>query len=208
VEAQLAQVIETLKAKVSSLDESNADLAIQLLARRRELSNRARALGQLNATGKRIRIHGDYHLGQTLRTPADGKKSAGDFVILDFEGEPARSLVERRQKQSPLKDVAGMIRSFSYAAYSGLDRYLTDNAGSDAERARSWARCWENLATVEFLRSYTGTMAAKPELLPSLEQAEPLLDAYILEKALYELLYELNNRPQWLRIPFAGILAL
>jgi maltose alpha-D-glucosyltransferase/alpha-amylase len=166
-------------------------------------------------TGQRIRIHGDYHLGQTLRTEEpsiDGGIGSGDFVILDFEGEPARTLAERRRKQSPLKDVAGMIRSFSYAAFSGLDRYLSDNpeltSGADADRFGGWARCWEHSITDEFLRSYGESIATKPDLLPPKEQAQTLLNAYMLEKALYELMYELNNRPKWLRIPFAGILAL
>ena len=94
----------------------------------------------------------------------------------------------------------------------GLDRYLTDspelNAGAAADRFGGWARCWEDSITSEFLRSYGESIAAKPDLLPPKEQAQTLLNAYMLEKALYELMYELNNRPKWIRIPFAGILAL
>jgi maltose alpha-D-glucosyltransferase/alpha-amylase len=137
---------------------------------------------------------------------------AGDFVILDFEGEPARTLTERRHKQSPLKDVAGMIRSFSYAAYAGLDRFMIDTPektpGVDVDRLGGWARFWERSVASEFLRSYGESIAAKPELLPAKEEAQTLLKAYVLEKALYELMYELNNRPKWVHLPFAGILAL
>jgi maltose alpha-D-glucosyltransferase / alpha-amylase len=215
IETQLAQALDTLKSKFSALDDPAAELAVQLFSKRRELLARARSAASAKAEGKRIRIHGDYHLGQTLRTEAPSQKNgatSGDFVILDFEGEPARSLAERRRKQSPLKDVAGMIRSFSYAAYFGLDRYLAGlpepPSEADADRFARWARCWEHSVTSEFLRSYGECIAAKQDLLPSKEQAQILLDAYMLEKALYELMYELNNRPKWLRIPFAGILAL
>ncbi len=215
IEAQLTQTLETLKARFSTLDDSTADLAVQFFSKRREMFARMRELASLKAAGQRIRIHGDYHLGQTLRTEAparDRNKDAGDFVILDFEGEPARTLAERRQKQSPLKDVAGMIRSFSYAAHSGLDRYLNEKpesaSGEGANQLAKWARCWEHSVAGEFLSSYSECIAAKPDLLPPKEQSQTLLNAYVLEKALYELMYELNNRPQWLRIPFAGILAL
>ena len=147
-------------------------------------------------------MHGDYHLGQVLR-------SRGDFVILDFEGEPARSLLERRAKQSPMKDVAGMLRSFSYAAYTGLMRMLTRRPG-DAERLEPWARLWEQSACSAFLRAYRLTMrAAGGMMVPAETEAfEQLLEIYVLDKALYELMYELNNRPAWVRIPLAGILAL
>ncbi|HZY62299.1 MAG TPA: alpha-amylase, partial [Edaphobacter sp.] len=154
--------------------------------------------------GQRIRIHGDYHLGQVLR-------SRGDYVILDFEGEPARSLAERRAKQSPLKDVAGMLRSFSYAAYAGLNAFTQrrpPNNEADARNLEAWTLLWQNAVSAEFLHSYRQTIAAQPRLIPRPAEAHRLLNAYLLEKALYELLYELNNRPAWVRIPLAGILAL
>ena len=133
-------------------------------------------------------------------------------MLLDFEGEPARSLAERRQKQSPLKDVAGMLRSLSYAAHSGLNQFLEANpelARSPAcEIVTAWAVFWQDAVSSEFLRAYRQTIATNPNLLPAPQQSQALLAAYLLEKALYELLYELNNRPAWLRIPLAGILAL
>ncbi len=220
IETQLGHVIETLKSKLATLDDTTTDLAVQLLSRRHKLVGRAHDLMRLKTAGQRIRIHGDYHLGQTLRTFSQDKDSAaletergtgpgsGDFVILDFEGEPARTLAERRQKQSPLKDVAGMIRSFSYAASAGLERAQSSNRGMEPETARAWVVSWERSVTSEFLRAFGKCIAAKPELLPQKEEAQIVLDAYILEKALYELMYELNNRPQWLRIPLTGILAL
>jgi maltose alpha-D-glucosyltransferase/alpha-amylase len=239
IEAQITAALEALKAKLPTLTDVIADDAALLLSRRRELFARVKAITTSDVAGQRIRIHGDYHLGQTLRTPAplDNPDSAkgtgfspyisaakstgalapegtaadsGDFVLLDFEGEPARPLAERRQKQSPLKDVAGMVRSFSYAAHAGLDLFIGDH-GDHATRAgdpAAWARLWQNAASAEFLRAYRATVSANPHLLPPPHQAQTLFSAYVLEKALYELLYELNNRPAWLRIPIGGILSM
>lgn len=148
----------------------------------------------------RTRVHGDYHLGQVLR-------SKNDFVILDFEGEPARSLEERRSKQSPLKDVAGMLRSFSYAAYTGWMKHITRRP-QDADRLEPWARLWEQAVSAEFLRAYRHAVAGNAIVPSSPAALEPLLEAYLLDKALYELVYELNNRPAWVRIPLSGILLL
>jgi maltose alpha-D-glucosyltransferase/alpha-amylase len=216
---QVTSTLEALKIKLSTLKDLAADDAGLLLSRRINLFARANAITSSAAGGQRIRIHGDYHLGQTLRTGngSEGQSSepgmdTGDFVLLDFEGEPARLLAERRQKQSPLKDVAGMIRSLSYAAYSGLDQFLNSHPeltrGPGSESLTAWAILWQNSASSEFLRAYRETIAANPALLPSPQESQALLAAYMLEKALYELLYELNNRPSWLRIPLAGILAL
>jgi maltose alpha-D-glucosyltransferase/alpha-amylase len=209
IEDQVRSAFDALKNKLAGLPEEVADDAAHLLARRRKLLSRAWSIASPEGAGKKIRIHGDYHLGQTLRTPPDSQ-GGGDFVLLDFEGEPARPLAERRRKQSPLKDVAGMVRSFSYAAFSGLDRFRSahpDRAGA-AENLGAWAHAWENAAAGRFIDSYRSTMAADPTLLPQDDRAQVLFTAYLLEKALYELLYELNNRPTWLRIPLGGILSL
>jgi maltose alpha-D-glucosyltransferase/alpha-amylase len=147
--------------------------------------------------GLRIRIHGDYHLGQVLRVEED-------FVILDFEGEPARSLTERRAKQSPLKDVAGMIRSFSYAAYAALFS-STGLSADDRTLLEPWADTWQRWASQAFLNGYRATIQASP-LVPDPPIFDALLRAFILEKALYELNYELNHRPEWVAIPLTGIL--
>ena len=176
----------------------HADDAATLLSRRIELFSRAHAISNSAPSGHAIRIHGDYHLGQVLR-------AKNDFVLLDFEGEPARSLAERRKKQCPLKDVAGMLRSFSYAAWAGLDHYTQRHPD---RRLEPWLRLWENAVCSAFLTAYREAAWASPKLLPDPAQAQSLLNAYLLEKALYELLYELNNRPAWVRIPLAGILSL
>lgn len=204
IERQLTTAFTALRPRLSALEDGPADAAIDLLARRHELTAHARAVATLPASGLRIRVHGDYHLGQILRTyAADG---AGDFVLLDFEGEPTRSLADRRTKQSPLKDVAGMLRSFSYVASAGL-AHLSETARAQ-DTTKAWARTWEACAASEFLSGYRAGLASRPDLVPGPATFQPLLRAYLLEKALYELLYELNHRPSWLPIPLVGIQAL
>jgi maltose alpha-D-glucosyltransferase/alpha-amylase len=144
--------------------------------------------------GLQIRIHGDYHLGQVLVT-------RNDFVIIDFEGEPARSIEERRAKQSPLRDVAGMLRSFNYARWSALRR-AAQNAGELA-RLDAEARDWERETRAAFLDGYAAALA--PEAGPVDPQ---LLRLFEIEKAFYELRYELGNRVDWVPVPLQGILAL
>ena len=148
----------------------------------------------------KIRCHGDYHLGQVLWVD-------DDFVILDFEGEPTRTIDERRAKQSPLKDVAGMLRSFDYAAYAGLFAFTQDRP-NDFTGLAPWAELWRRGVSAAFLRSYRATAANAAFLPDNPEAFSALLDAFVLNKAFYELVYELNNRPDWVRIPLQGILAL
>jgi maltose alpha-D-glucosyltransferase / alpha-amylase len=203
IDAQLTLTLGALKRSMSHLTETTADNAALVLSRRIELFARARAIASATPAdaGERIRVHGDYHLGQVLR-------SRGDFVILDFEGEPARSLTARRAKQSPIKDVAGVLRSFSYAAYSALNAFA-QRRPDDAKNLEPWATLWQNAVSTEFLRAYQFTInATDPTLVPRADQSQLLLNAYLLEKSLYELLYELDNRPTWVRIPLAGILTL
>ena len=205
IEAQVRTALEALKTKFSNLDDSTVDTAGLLLAKRAELIERSRAVRSLPAAGRRIRIHGDFHLGQTLRTPPPSRDSTGDFVLLDFEGEPARPLWQRRRKHSPLKDVAGVLRSFSYAAFAGLKQFQETASAPNLE---PWAGAWENSVSSEFLHAYHQVIAQKPDLLPPAGETQALLEAFVLEKALYELLYELNNRPAWILIPITGILSL
>jgi maltose alpha-D-glucosyltransferase / alpha-amylase len=203
IDAQLALTLGALRRGMTQLPDTTVDTAALLLSRRLELFARARAIASATPAdaGQRIRIHGDYHLGQVLR-------SRNDYVILDFEGEPSRSLAQRRAKQSPLKDVAGMLRSFSYAAYGALNAFA-QRRPDDAKNLEPWATLWQNAVSAEFLHAYRDTMnAANPDLIPNAAQSQLLLNAYLLEKSLYELLYELDNRPAWVRIPLAGILAL
>ena len=211
IESQIRSALETLKLKLPSLDESAADDAGLVLSKRLELIDRSRSIVNLAAAGQRIRIHGDYHLGQTLRTGArQNSPENGDFILLDFEGEPARPLSQRRRKQSPLKDVAGMLRSFSYVAFAGLKEYQ-EEVGKSAQvpaTPNKWSQAWQRYTSAEFLQAYLKTIAKNPDLLPSPQEAQTLLEVFVLEKALYELQYELNNRPTWVHIPLAGILTL
>jgi trehalose synthase-fused probable maltokinase len=153
-----------------------------------EVRELLRLLTNVGGTGRVIRHHGDLHLGQTLW-------SENDWVILDFEGEPARSLTERRRKRSPLRDVAGMIRSFAYA-FSAASILRGVEPPSD----------WEDRAQEEFLNGYLSTV--DHALIPSGSGFDKLLRVFELEKAVYELRYELNNRPDWVRIPVAGIVRM
>ena len=175
----------------------NADL---LLRSRQLVLDAIHSTPSLEFVASKIRVHGDYHLGQVLW-------SEGDFYILDFEGEPARSIAERRQKQSALKDVAGMCRSFSYAAYAGLFAHAASRP-SEFERLEPWARVWQTWATAAFLRGYFATVGDALFVPADATQRDALLRLWMLDKALYELNYELNNRPDWLRIPLRGVLGL
>jgi maltose alpha-D-glucosyltransferase/alpha-amylase len=147
----------------------------------------------------RIRVHGDYHLGQVLFT-------GHDFVIIDFEGEPTRSLYERRLKRLAMRDVAGMLRSFSYASQAAL-RAQSAPAEKNAE-LQAWARFWSDAVSAEFLKSYLATAGKATWVPQTQDDLELQLTTMLLEKALYELRYELNLRPDWVRIPLRGILDL
>jgi maltose alpha-D-glucosyltransferase/alpha-amylase len=167
-----------------------------------EVLNRFRSLTSRTLTSMRIRTHGDYHLGQLLYT-------GNDFMITDFEGEPSRTLSERRVKRMPLRDVAGMLRSFSYAVHTALQEQLESGLGADAvERARGWGRFWQAWVGSIFLRSYLDAAQRTKLISSDQREVELLLDIYILEKAVYEVAYELNNRPNWLIVPLQGILEI
>src|SRR5579884_676480 len=193
-----AHTLETLKANLGRLPEDALELGGLVAGRRRRILGCFHGLSLVQSPVIRTRIHGDYHLGQVLRT------SKG-FVVLDFEGEPARPLAERRKKQPPLKDVAGMLRSFSYAAWSALARYFIQTH-TENQQMEQWAKFWIHAVSDEFLRAYLAEMR-NSALLPE-KDLDLILDAYLLDKALYELAYELNNRPDWVRIPLMGIVSL
>ncbi len=186
-----------LGQSLERLDEAHREPATRLLGREKEVLRRlARIMGP-KITSMKIRIHGDYHLGQVLFT---GK----DFVIIDFEGEPARSLSERRIKRSPLRDVAGMIRSFHYAAMTALDRHTANHPG-DRDLLTPWLEAWYLYVAGIFLHSYT-TLLRGTNLIPAQQaELETLIEGFLLEKAVYELGYELNNRPGWIFLPMRGI---
>jgi maltose alpha-D-glucosyltransferase/alpha-amylase len=207
LQAQLADarqhavgVFDVLRERVSHLPDEVVEIAASVLSRRRRILDHFGALNFDGLRTQRIRIHGDYHLGQVLRVKTD-------FVILDFEGEPARSLLYRRSKQCPLKDVAGMLRSFSYGAYGTLINY-TARHPEDLARLEPWAQLWERFVVTEFLRAYRATAQGADFLPANNADFRKLLDVFLLEKALYEILYELNSRPEWVRIPMLGIMSL
>jgi maltose alpha-D-glucosyltransferase/alpha-amylase len=189
-----------LKHSMARVPDEIVELAATVLSRRQRILDHFRVATDGSLRAQRTRIHGDFHLGQVLRVKTN-------FTLLDFEGEPTRPLVERRAKQSPMKDVAGMLRSFSYAAYSTLLNYTTRRP-EDLDRLEPWAQLWEKLASAEFLRAYRETVQGAPFLPAAREDFAKLLDVYLFDKSLYELLYELNNRPLWVRIPLMGILSL
>jgi maltokinase len=182
-----ANVDEQIERVFLELPESEA--VAPIAGRGQDVRERLAALSSVGAGGRVIRTHGDLHLGQTMLT-------GRGWVILDFEGEPARPLPERRLKRSPLRDVAGMLRSFSYVT-----------AGSRLLRGHEAPEDWEQRARERFLEGYHS--AVDRNLLPPGQQAtEQLLAVFELEKAVYELRYELNNRPDWVSIPVAGIVRL
>jgi maltokinase len=182
-----ATVDEEIESVFLDLPEDVPELE-PIRGRGEEVRERLRLLTNLGGTGRVIRAHGDFHLGQTLW-------AGDDWVILDFEGEPARSLPERRRKRSPLRDVAGILRSFSYAASAGP---LLRGVEPPAD--------WESRARAQFLEGYRDTV--EQSLVPSGTSMDKLLSVFELEKAVYELRYELNNRPDWVRIPVAGIVRM
>jgi len=198
----IRRTLRALHTGVATLPPGARTLAQSLLAREGLLLDhvaRVRAV----AGGERIRLHGDLHLGQVLFT-------GRDFVFIDFEGEPARARSERALKRSPLRDVAGMLRSFDYAARTAL-RNLDERGLGEPERAAArgvdvtaWRRAWVVWSGASFLRGYFDGV---PEnLLPQSDaEVESCLDAHLVEKAAYELRYELGNRPSWAEIPLAGI---
>ncbi|MBI4443249.1 MAG: maltose alpha-D-glucosyltransferase [Acidobacteria bacterium] len=195
-----SRVFEELKENLARLPDEIIDEASLVLGQRRRLLDRFRDLETTEVKAVKIRIHGDYDLGQVLCVN-------NDYFILDFGGEPERPLAERRSKYPALKDVAGMLRSFSYAAFGALLAY-TARRPDDLDRLKSWATLWERWTSVEFLRAYLATAGDANFLPPEKASLRRLLEAFLLDKALYELRYELNNRPSWVRIPLSGILSL
>jgi maltose alpha-D-glucosyltransferase/alpha-amylase len=194
-----AQSLTALKRRQTSLPEDTRAGARKIVSLEKEILKRFHAVVEQNITGMRIRCHGDYHLGQVLYT---GK----DFIIIDFEGEPARPIGERRLKRSPLRDIAGMLRSFHYAAVTKLRS--GEFRPEDAPALQPWAEFWRLWVSVAFLKSYFET-TREADLLPKRKaETATSLDLYLLEKVVYEIRYELNHRPDWVSVPIQGILEL
>ena len=194
---------ELLRRKQPALTGTATENARMLLRGEHRVTELFSPLRDQPITAARIRVHGDYHLGQVLYTGTD-------FMIIDFEGEPARALSERRGKTLAMRDVAGMIRSFQYAAYAALFGQV-EGIPQDPEmsdRIESWAAFWAASIGAEYLNGYFSNAEGLPFLPRDSRERRVLLDAYLLQKALYEVAYELNNRPDWVRIPLRGILSL
>jgi maltose alpha-D-glucosyltransferase/alpha-amylase len=205
-EAMLASILDqatraftALQAALPSLSGHARAETEALLKRQRETQQLVKRLGRPFKAAK-TRHHGDLHLAQVLVAQAD-------FIFVDFEGEPARSVEERRAKQSPLRDVAGMLRSFDYAAWATVDRLSSLHPDRREQLLRD-AHEWRNLAVEAYLGSYIAAIAGSPGFPDDLDAATRLLDLLMLEKALYEILYEVNNRPAWLPIPLRGVTSL
>ncbi|HXG40402.1 MAG TPA: hypothetical protein VNJ28_05620, partial [Candidatus Limnocylindrales bacterium] len=191
-----------LEARLGSLAGRRAEEARRALALRERLVSRVAELETAAPAAVKVRIHGDLHAGQVLDTGTD-------FAFIDFEGEPARPVAARRAKRSALVDVAGMLRSFHYAAFGGLLRSLGESPPPERWAALAPAtRAWYAGVAAAYLRGYLRAAEGAPFLPASREDLVRLLDAFLVEKATYELAYELNNRPAWLPIPLEGLLEL
>jgi maltose alpha-D-glucosyltransferase/alpha-amylase len=197
---QARQAFAVLKRARPGLADSARSQVDALAERKVECLEQIDALAGGGYDAAKTRIHGDYHLGQAL-------VAQNDWVILDFEGEPAKTLEQRRGKTSPLRDVAGMLRSFDYAAFSALDRLSRDST-PPAERVVDFARAWRNAAAEAFLTAYREAIPGAPGWPDDALVARRWLDVFMLEKACYEIVYEANNRPDWLAIPVRGVLAI
>jgi maltose alpha-D-glucosyltransferase / alpha-amylase len=193
------RTMELLRSQLNKLPEDAREDAHRVIELEPRIAAGLRSFLARRLKTYRIRVHGDYHLGQVLYT-------GHDFVIIDFEGEPTRTLYERRLKRLALRDVAGMLRSFDYASQAAL---RSERIAADAlPRLHRWARFWVESVSAAFIRSYLSTAGAAPFVPHPPEELEVQLTTMLLEKALYELRYELNMRPDWVRIPLRGIIDL
>ncbi|MDR3400957.1 MAG: putative maltokinase [Chthoniobacter sp.] len=193
--ASAKQVVGLIGAKLAVLPEPARSLASRLVALEPVLRAHAEAVASTMSAAK-TRTHGDYHLGQVLET-------GGDFVIIDFEGEPLRSLATRREKRSPFRDVAGMLRSFDYAAHAALESHAAHHSTLSPHATQ-----WSAKVQLAFLDAWLAATHGAVFRADTSEQEDRLLEAFLLEKALYEVVYEINNRPTWLPIPLRGVLTL
>ncbi|MBN9121439.1 MAG: hypothetical protein J0I06_20185, partial [Planctomycetes bacterium] len=205
---RIGLVLRGLARQLPALSDTARDLARSLLAAEGELTRRCRAVLRPEMTGQRVRVHGNYHLGELLYT-------GSGFVVIDFEGDPERPLSERRIKRSPLRDVADMVRSFHYAALTPL--YGPEDApgkfsgvirAEDRREVLGWARFWASWAAARFVRAYFAETAGTGLLPADPAARRELLELFVLEKAVAELGTELDQRPARAAIPMTGLLDL
>jgi trehalose synthase-fused probable maltokinase len=194
------RVFRQLRKTSEKLPAGLKNKAVDILAAQDSITQRFHTALSKPIRALRTRIHGDYHLGQVLYT-------GSDFVIIDFEGEPARPMSQRRLKRSPLQDVAGMLRSFHYAAYAPLlaSTGTVKVDESNRKNLNLWAEAWAKWTGDRYLDDYLKAARGAAFLPPTREEIMALLQLHLLEKAVYELGYELNNRPEWVAIPLEGI---
>jgi maltose alpha-D-glucosyltransferase/alpha-amylase len=202
VTRQIQDALLSLNGKMNELSPELRDIGALVLNEAPVLLDRVAEVTEMGAAlGQLIRLHGDYHLGQILRTKDN------DFILVDFEGEPLRPMAARRLKGSPLKDLAGMMRSFQYAAETALAATAGEGEhGNDNTKRQElipWGRAWYKWVSSVFVGAYWQTAAGAP-FLPT-AGAGFILNVFLLEKVFYELRYELNNRPDWVHIPLTGI---
>jgi maltose alpha-D-glucosyltransferase / alpha-amylase len=192
-----------LRKEMKHFPEASQQLAQSLLTYEYALMERYRRILENGITTTRIRCHGNYHLEEVLYT---GK----DFVMVDFEGEATRSLSERRMKRSPLRDVAGLMESLYYAAQVALRREVETGAirSESLPRMEEWTKFLSAWASLAFLQQYLKTAGTASFIPPSEMDLQVLLEAFLLEKAIYEMDYELDHRPDWLNIPLKRVLEL
>ncbi|MEJ8574218.1 maltose alpha-D-glucosyltransferase [Microbaculum marinum] len=198
--SDLDAMFEQLESGADGLSEAAREAAEAISGNRTALYERLRSASAMQPSGRRTRIHGDYHLGQLLM-------AKNDVAIIDFEGEPRRSLDQRRAKSSPLRDVAGMMRSIDYAAWSALDGYSAANEIA-AERAGARAWSWRDATLDDFGAAYRETIRSSNVYPDDEAFAAALLDLFLIQKAAYEVGYELANRPAWVEIPLRGLLSI
>jgi len=194
IREEVIATFEQLAQKRELLSEAAQSMADRLLAARSALLAGLQPIGVADPEAVKIRYHGDYHLGQIL-------VAKDDVIIIDFEGEPSRTLEQRRSKHSPLRDVVGMLRSFNYAAHAALRAFTPDARTQLAPRIDDW----EQQTRAAFLGGYAEATGDHQGLNSASAQAALLLKAFTLEKACYELRYELDNRPDWVDIPLNGL---
>jgi maltose alpha-D-glucosyltransferase/alpha-amylase len=201
VRSECDRTLELLARRHADLSEPLAVLASRIAGARGELEARIAGAAKAPAGGLKTRLHGDLHLQQVLL-------ARDDFLLIDFEGEPQRTLEERHAKHCALRDLAGMLRSFDYARQTAL--HQTVQGAAELERFTPIARRWESALREAFVRTYRDVAVAGGlyASATAFDAARPLLDLFELEKAFYELRYELDNRPDWVGVPLAGIAAL
>jgi maltose alpha-D-glucosyltransferase/alpha-amylase len=197
--AHMARTFELVRSRMKTMSPEARALAENAVSREVEIDRWSERITRRRIDVIRTRVHGDYHLGQVLWT-------GEDFLIIDFEGEPGRPLTQRRFKRNPLRDVAGMLRSFEYASGSALrdGRHRPE----DMPLLQEWAVAWAQWVSASYLGGYLDRVAGTRIVPPNDGDLDLLLRFFLLEKVIYEIAYELNNRPDWVEIPLRGLLAL